>query len=183
MPDIGPWLPTATAVLAALIAGLFAWRANQATIANQRVIELEKRLSTSRLETYKPLLEAMASYIMPADRRLTDKRREQAFLEAMQNFITWVQVYGSDEAVRTFHRWMQASYASAPPLVALRMYGDFLVAARRDIGDSATTIERGDLLGIRIKDFYEGMVDDMKLSDEDFYRKVGWTPPWSRATR
>jgi hypothetical protein len=182
MPDLGPWLPTITAAIAAVVAGTFAYRANQANITSQRVAELEKRLATSRSEIYRPLIEAMASIMVPGVPTPQKKqKREAAFKEATKNFTTWVQVYGSDESVRVYHRVMHASYADAPPNVIFRLYGQLILAARRDLGDSSTKIDLADLLGIRINDFYTGdMAADLRLSDDAFYRKYDWTPPWKR---
>lgn len=170
------------AIVAAVVAGVFALMASRSTATNQRVLELEKRLATQRLEIYKPMLDALGAMMEPGDVKSQEKqRRQQNFMDAGKKFMTWVQVYGSDEAVRVYHRMMHASYASAPPLVLFRLYGQFVMAARRDIGDPATKVGIDDLLGTRIKDIYAGnMAEHMRLSDDDFYRQVGWEPPWER---
>jgi hypothetical protein len=180
MPDMGQWLPTITAILAAAVAGFFALRANQATIASQRVTELEKRLATSRLEVYKPMIETMGEVFLPAELKTEQEKRRQLdqFMKATKSFLTWVQVYGSDETIRVYHHMMQAAFHDAPNPVNLRLYAQFLLAARRDLGDSSTAIDLVDLLGMRITDIYETLADDLRLSDDEFYRKVGWKPPW-----
>lgn len=170
------------AIIAAVVAGVFALITARMTATNQRVVELEKRLASQRLEIYKPLIDAMSAYMLPgAATPQEDKRRKTAFQDATKTFMTWVQVYGSDESVRTYHRLMQASFVSAPPLVIFRLYGQLILAARRDMGDRETKVTLVDLLGIRIRDFYEGdMAADLRLPDDDFYEKVGWQPPWDR---
>jgi hypothetical protein len=180
MPDIAPWIPTITAVIAAIVAGVFAGRANAANLAAQKVMELERRLVTSRLESYKPIMEVMYSYLDPGN--LTpqqEKQRNDKLLTAMKTFALWGMTYASDETVQVFHRMMQASMHNAPPTVLIRMFGQFFLAARRDLGDSSTKVGIVDLLGIRLKDIYEtGMADQLRLSDDEFYAKQGWKPPW-----
>ena len=179
MPDIGPWFPTITAVVAALIAGGFAYRASQATIANQRIIELEKRLATSRLETYKPLMEAIAAYFAKGATAKEEQRRNDRLMAALKDAALWVPVYGSDETVKAFHRIMQVAYSGAPGPIMLRTYGQFMLSMRRDLGDADTSVGLVDLLGIRINDIYSGgLAADLQLSDDDYYRKHDWSPPW-----
>jgi hypothetical protein len=180
MPDIGPWLPTLTAIVAALVAGGFAYRANQATIASQRIVELEKRLATSRLETYKPLMEAIAAYFAkgePSNQEV--KRRNDRLLAALSDAALWVPIYGSDETVRVFHRMMQVAFSGAPANIMLRTYGQFMLAIRRDLGDTSTSVDIVDLLGIRINDIYT-LGRNLQLSDEAYYRQEGWVPPWPK---
>jgi len=181
MPDIGPWIPTLTAILAAVVAGAYANRANRATIENQRIIELEKRLATSRLDAYKPLMEAIDVYFEKRD--LTpqeEKRRNERTLAALRSAAMWIPIYGSDETVRVFHRMMQVAFSAAPGPIMLRTYGQFLLAVRRDLGDASTKVDLVDLLGIRINDIYSGDAGAaLRLSDDAYYRKYEWTPPWS----
>ena len=164
--------------MAAAIAAFAAVRTNNATIASQRVIELEKRLATSRLDVFKPMLDGMAQMLEPSASPQVQAERQAAMLPALKSFATWVQIYGSDESVRVFHHFMHAAYHTAPPEVFIRLYGQFVLAARRDLGDSSTDVDLVDLLGIRLKDIYVGYADRLRLSDVDFYREVGWAPPW-----
>jgi hypothetical protein len=171
-------IAAASAVVAAAIAALAAVRTNNTTIASQRVIELEKRLATSRLDVFKPMLETMAQMLEPSPDPQVQTERQADMLSALKSFATWVQIYGSDESVRVFHHFMHAAYHTAPPEVFIRLYGQFVLAARRDLGDSNTEVDLVDLLGIRLKDIYAGYADRLRLSDEDYYRNVEWTPPW-----
>lgn len=178
MPE---FIALAGAVLAAIVAGGFALFTARSTAASQRVAELEKRLSTSRLESYKPLMEVMYSYLGSGPLTAQqEKQRNEKLLAAMRTFALWGMTYASDETVRVFHQMMQASMHSAPPKVLFRMFGAFFLAARRDLGDPSTKIDIVDLLGTRLNDIYEtGMAEELRLSDDEFYRKVAWTPPWA----
>lgn len=181
MTDLLSLIAPIAAIVAAVIAGLFAYRANQATIAHQRIVELEKRLATSRLDAYKPLMEAIAKYFtkdkLPAQ---VERRRNEQLLEALQDAALWIPVYGSDDTVKVFQRMMQVAFSGAPPPIMMRVYGEFMLSIRRDLGDAGTAVTLVDLLGIRINDIYSGgLAADLRLSDAEYYRKHDWTPPWA----
>lgn len=76
---------------------------------------------------------------------------------------------------------MQASYSGAPPQILLRLYADFVVAARRDMGDPDTKIGVEEVLGIRITDFYSDpdMRKTLEPRFEDVASAFGWQMPWT----
>lgn len=57
------------------------------------------------------------------------------------------------------------------------MYGEFLVAAREDLGHGSTTVGRQHLLGMRIKDIYtyHGIGS---LPFEKVCKEQKWQPTW-----
>ena len=181
MPELAVAIAIIAAVSAIVSAGIAAYaavRTNQASIANQRVIELEKRLATSRLDVYKPMLEALAAVLDPQKKNESEQQRNKRVIPVVTSFATWIQIYGSDDSVRVFHRFMQAAYHNAPAEVFMRLYAQMVLAARRDLGDANTTVDEVDLLGIRIKDIYASSATDYRLPDSEYYQKVGWAPPW-----
>jgi len=100
-----------------------------------------------------------------------------AMIKEMKDFSTWIGIYGSDEAVRAFHDWMQAIYSSAPVAILLRLYGDFIIAARNDIGNSHMTVGRQHLLGMRINDIYD-YPDVVDPSFDEVCDRLNWRAPW-----
>ena len=99
--------------------------------------------------------------------------------EAVSKFGTWIQIYGSDDAVRAFHRFMQAAYSTPPPEVLMRFYAELLPETRRDLGYGETTLDLIDILGIRIKDVYSGnWTTIMSVDRAAVYAQTGWNPPW-----
>jgi hypothetical protein len=88
----------------------------------------------------------------------------------LADFSIWITIYGSDGAIIAFHNFRQAVFHSPlPPLVATRLFADFLLEARRNIGRSGTDVTRAQMMGMRIADLYE--VDVL-------CRREGWTSPW-----
>jgi hypothetical protein len=96
--------------------------------------------------------------------------------EIVSKFTAWLQVYGSDNAVRSFHKFMQASYHNAPPAVLLRLYSEVVMAIRRDLGEPNTEVTLVDLLGMRITDIYETFAPGLQLDEQEFFGQNEWHP-------
>lgn len=60
---------------------------------------------------------------------------------------------GVDDAVARYEHFMQSTYKDAPAPVLLRLYADFVLAARKDMGDPETQLTVEHILGMKIKDF------------------------------
>jgi len=166
-----------SAILAAMVAAFFAWRSRLAQTATERAIEREKRLATLKEDAYRPIIELFRT-ILDAS-----KTKKEPDLKKMQSslseFATWAQVYGSDDVVRSFHRYMNATSSEPPATVVMYYYGQLLLAIRRDIGDPDTNLGVGELVGIRMNDFYETDLPRlMGLNEHEFLASVDWTPPW-----
>ncbi|MEU8418351.1 hypothetical protein AB0C24_36610 [Amycolatopsis japonica] len=104
---------------------------------------------------------------LPTEEELKHKRR----------FDTWVNVYGSDGIVKAYSRLMQGLPAGAPPDIQFRLYADFLIEVRKDIGDPGTAVDRMQILGPRSAN----LSDRRSLTDADFdtvCKRLGWVPPW-----
>jgi hypothetical protein len=66
----------------------------------------------------------------------------------------------------------------APPAdIQFRLYADFLLEVRKDIGDPHSTVDRMQILGPRLAE----LSDRASLTDPDLdavCRRLGWAPPW-----
>ena len=101
--------------------------------------------------------------------------------EAMVNFDSWVMIYGSDEAVVAWQRLKQASFNDAPASLFVRLYSDFVLAARRDLGNPSTAVDRIELLAIKLNDAYTSSTLPSGLFSEDFETlaaQLKWPVPW-----
>jgi hypothetical protein len=97
------------------------------------------------------------------------------------DFSTWVNIYGSDGAIVAFHDFKQAAFhPPLPSLVATRLFADFLLEARRDVGRADTSVTRAQIMGMRITDLYEveNYRSALDLPFEELCRREGWTAPW-----
>jgi hypothetical protein len=168
-------VPAIAAVLAAIIAARSARRATAAQAETDRLRHLEERVAGQKYEVYRPMLELLQDMLNP---ELAEKVTNQAG-ERIAQFATWIAIFGSDEAVVAYRNFMQASFHNAPPTVAIRLYGDLFIAARRDMGDPKTQLSATDVMAIRINDIYETeMVADTTLPLTELFAKYGWQAPW-----
>ena len=169
------------AVLAAGIAGFFAIRAKSAEVRAQRVRDLEARLAKSRYEVYEPILELFREMFLQgkAGSQAQVAKASPKQIQAQSRFNTWIQMYGSDEAVLAYHRFMQAIYKTGPSPIVMRYYAEFILAARRDLGDPSTAVTPTDLLGILLTDIHTtGLREDLEISEDALHSKYEWDPPW-----
>jgi hypothetical protein len=173
------------AVAGAIVSAYNARRNEKDRVDAARLLELEKRVATSRAEVFEPLVEAIGRvWDLVAAGKADDKAFRDVAFQDLQRFNHWVQIYGSDESVRFAHRFMQALYAEAPPFIVLRFMAELILQARRELGYPETELNALDLLGIRINDVYAdpAFYDTLTLPPDELYAREGWTPPWDRAT-
>jgi hypothetical protein len=169
----GAWVAIASAV----VAGLFALQAKWSELRAQSRMEAERRIATSRGETFEPLIERIGDLYdkIGSDGKVTQAWMETELRPTFFRFLRWVQIYGS-EAVWASHRLMQAMFHNVPPNVLTRLMGDLVVAARRDLTHPDSKVNALDIMGLRINDVYEHPWAAAPL--EQVYRMEGWSPPW-----
>lgn len=171
-------IPALAAVTAAIVAGRYAKASKASEVSAQRLRDLEQRISERKFDMYKPVIEMYATIFSKDE---TEKARAlKQVPKELPKFTTWIGVYGSDEAIRAFHNVMQGSFSSAPPKIAIRLYAEFLIATRRDIGYRDTLVTARDLLGLRINDLYQS--DDyswlLTAPFDEVCARFEWSPPW-----
>jgi hypothetical protein len=177
------WIPVVVAVLSALLAGYFARQTKGAEIQAQRILELEKRIAASRADVFEPMVEAVGKFwerTAKTSGNLPDSWTEKNLLPAFSRFGHWVQIYGSDETVWLYHRFMQAIFADAPSTVIMRLLADLILAARKELGNPDSALNAVDIMGIRINDIYVNGVPMAwaSLPESELYENEAWTPPW-----
>jgi hypothetical protein len=178
LPFLVAIVPAAAAVAAAVVAARSATRARAAEFQAARIRDLENRVAAYKADVYGPMLEFFRETF---DSTISGGPSQSATeaVGTFSKFATWIQIYGSDEAVRATHKFMQAAYTTPPPEVLMRYYTELVLAARRDLNDSATTVDLVDLIGIRMKDVHAHRIGHLLLVDErELWRQTTWTPPW-----
>lgn len=139
--------------------------------------DLEGRLSDRKFGVYEPIIEALSAMLV---KRATGPPPPPIAPEVWANFGTWMGIFGSDDALRAWRNLQQASFLDAPPVVLMRLFADFMIEARRDMGDDATSVTRSDLLGMRLKDLYSDANTRAALEEpwEVVQQRTGWAAPW-----
>lgn len=183
LSDLIPAISAAGSIAAAIVAGFFAAQARRAESRERRVLELEKRLASHKAEVYEPMMEFFRKLFnasIAGEDGDSAPIPQEEMIETISKFATWIQIYGADEAVRAFNRFMQASYTEPPPQILMRFYGELVLAARKDLGSSHTNIAVIELMGIRMKDVYDSEFRDVfSMKEEELFRRYEWSPPWS----
>ncbi|HEY2354751.1 MAG TPA: hypothetical protein VGH79_07640 [Gaiellaceae bacterium] len=170
-------VPTIGAIVAAVVAARSASRTKAAELRATRTLAPEHR----KAEVFEGLAEAIEEvWRLVGDDKATTKAFERGPMLAIRRFMHWVQIYGSDEAVRTSSRYMQAIYHNVPPIISMRQLADLIIVARRELGLPATGLEPLDVLAFWVTDVYDDPKARADLTDpiEDVYRRHGWSPPW-----
>lgn len=174
-----PGISALASVVAAAVAGVFAWKTRRADADAQRARDLESRISDRKYETYEPMINYLRDLTQKGEiAKQADPASEQTrAAEKFRNFSTWIGIYGSDGAVQAFHNFMQAAYHNCPPAILIRLYGDFMVEARKDMGYPDTVVQREHLLGMKVADIYE-IPNVIKPSFKEICERLNWQPPW-----
>ncbi|MGW8846839.1 hypothetical protein ACWGNE_03575 [Streptomyces xiamenensis] len=176
-------IPAIAAVVAALIASFSARAARRHDTDAQRLRDLEQKVADKKYDTYKPMIDLLADMMDPRTVRQV-AADEDRFHREVSKFSTWVSIYGSDEAVEKFHNLMQTLYIKeeelkAPIAITLKLYIEFVIAVRRDLGNPQTAISPIVILGMRITDIHQSQgVGGLDASLDVLCARHGWTPPW-----
>jgi hypothetical protein len=133
------------------------------------------------LEVYQPILDYLRESLDDADNIDVEVMKEK-----LGAFSGWVAIVGSDEAVRAFGHYMQGGFSDAPPLILMRLYAEFQLTARRDLGDPESELNPMDVWTMRINDLLteEGKVlrDTLTLPFGRACAMHAWRCPWLPST-
>ena len=175
-------VPAVAAIISAVIAARAAHRARTAEGEASRLRDLDERNSARKYETYQPMIELLRDALTSAQPGKEPPSNE-IVLQRTSEFATWIAIFGSDEAVTAFRNYLQAAYHDAPGPVGLRLYADFVVAARKDIAWPSTAVTALELLGLRINDLHDELqnYEMATLPLEQLAAREGWTVPWLAA--
>lgn len=175
--SIGP----AAAIIAAVVAGVFAFRTRRHETQASRIRDLENRNAQRKHETYEPIISAFGDILDPAKKDQRDAILAKA-TPLITKFNTWISIYGSDEAVTAWHNYRQAAFSGVPTALTLRFYADFVLAARRDLGSPDSEVTRTQILGMRVNDLYTSDSDLRSTLEDEPLSEVAarhsWTVPW-----
>jgi type II secretory pathway pseudopilin PulG len=181
------WIVLVIGLIAALAsitgAVLAANSARDARTAEQetaRLQLLEQRLAQRKNEVYQEQIDLLGQMLAPVGQRADLDEAET--MQKFQKFSAWIGIVGSDEAVRAWANLMQSTFHEAPPVVLLRLYAEFQLAARRDLGDPDTALTPIELMAVRIKDLYDDPTYHAAMAAPfaDVCASVDWPIPWEQ---
>jgi hypothetical protein len=131
-------------IAAAAIAGMFALARRRFEARLQRSDQAHAQSLEQKRSMYAPLVDMLERMFTTSDLPTQEELRHK------RHFDTRVNVYGSDGVVRTYSRFMQSMPLDPPPDLQFRLYADFLLEIRKDIGDPHSTVDRMQILGPRL---------------------------------
>jgi hypothetical protein len=178
---VATWIPVLVAVLSAALAGWFAVITKRSELRSQRLIELERQSAATKAEVFQPLAEGIGEMWEQSSKgEATPEWFEKNVMPRFKRFMTWAPIYGADETVWAYHRYIQGIYADAPVDITMRHLADLVLALRRELGHPGSKVTALDLMGFRINDIYQNGVGLpwTRFSLQDLYSAAAWTPPW-----
>lgn len=174
-------LAVALVVIPAVVSWLAAWAARRSARESRvsqdeiaRLQRLEARVSVQKYDIYAPVIETFGKVLTPGS------KPADADATSIGKFQTWAGIYASDGALMAFGRFMQGTFADAPARVILRLYAEFVLEARKDMGDDVTQVRPADIIAPRLKDLYTDreMLAVFTQPFDELCRAEGWVAPW-----
>lgn len=175
------WIPVLVATLSALLAGWFAIATKRSELRSQRIMELERQSAATKADVFQPLAEGIGvMWEQTSKGTATPEWFERNVMPRFNKFIIWAPIYGADETVWAYHRYIQAIFDDAPVNITMRHLAELVLALRRELGHPGSKVTALDLMGFRITDIYANGVglSWTRLPLEKLYQEEGWTPPW-----
>lgn len=158
-------------VIAATVAGVYATASRRYEVRLQRTNQSFERIADTKRSMYEPVVRLL-------DRMFTsDETPTPEELKHKREFDTWISVYASDGAIRAYSRFTMALPHHPPADIQFRLYADFLLEIRNDVGHPDSSITRMDVLAGRMGN----LSDPSSLTDPSLAavcKRLGWTPPW-----
>ena len=145
------WIPVIVAVTSALLAGWFAMRAREVGASGAALTRNRApRREFEESEAFEPLVAAIAEFWERAGKdEASPEWIEEHLMPRFQEYMRWVAIYGSDDAVWTVHRYMQAIHADAPSGITMRLLAELTLSLRRELGQPETKVTALDVYGLQ----------------------------------
>ncbi len=130
----------------------------------QQIVKEHRENTIPQYKQFIDFTYTLAQNIRDEKQQLT----EDEIKEVIDQFVPKLIIWGSDEVIKAFYEYRQASISGKPGenLVFLE---DFIVAMRKDLGHANKKIKRGMILGLFVNDIQKF------LQEHDFDKPKGRT--------
>jgi hypothetical protein len=127
----------------------------------ERRESVEDQVSEHKYKAYIELLEIFFGLLksVKADKKIRQAKLTERMIDASKDLM----VYGSDEVVSIYQQWIQDAREGKPG--GLSIFGELVVAIRRDMGHGKTKITSDQILRQLITDYDEAKVQGLIDSD------------------
>ena len=135
-----------TPVLVALLGGV-GWLYRH---ERERRVEVERQLSDKKYGAYMEIINIFFDLLK--DVKLDRSQNQDALISRMMDANKELIIYGSDEVVDSYLRWMTEARSG---VVDMEKFGDIVISVRRDMGNPSTRLESHDILRMMLTDYEE----------------------------
>lgn len=160
--------------------------ARQSSREVERLRRLDSRVQEARVKAYSPMLKALSDLLSKTGDEKTiaqAKKDSEHLLRVMNEFWREALVYASDDCQRAFGRMMQGAYGDAPGPVIMRLYAEFVIAARRDLGDESSLLTPTEVFAPKLTDLFTAKDSDVFGFDRGTFSALAarhrWPVPWA----
>ena len=186
------------AVVAAVVTAVIGANSTRKTgtidAQSQQLRDLENRNATRKYEIYKPILDLYSMLLSPHGseaKRWKENHKDVDIEKTLDDFAKWVIIYGSDDVVLKFHNFSETLnslhgrekdiWVFLPLLY--RLYAEFIIAVRRDMGYPDTKIGVNHILATGGFNFYGSHLWPtsclpLKELYEKYRKEYNWRPRW-----
>jgi len=147
---MGFWQTFAIVVFTAVLT----WIGHAVVSALQRRAEKDRALEAEKRAAYKQLLQVLFD-ILKNTKRGDTKVVEQELGEKFFELVRDMTVYASDDVLRLFIKF-KTQQQPVDPIQVIRLFGELIVAVRKDLGHDHTTVSPKEVLSSFITD-----IDDL----------------------
>lgn len=141
-------VPALVSIASAVVAAVFAGRAQRAEHSQARLRDLEQRVAQKKVELYTPIVTLLGRILAPSGREKAEAEMEEVLVGFQSTIVMWA----SDEVIEAFFRFRAAASSNPPSKVTVRLVSDFLIAVRRDVAWPDTEVDGLQVVGMRIND-------------------------------
>jgi len=127
----------------------------------ERRAAVERQLSEDKYNAYIELIDIFFDAFKHAKKGKSFDA--QSSMERMIDANKELVMYGSDEVVKTYFDWLASARSGT---IDMELFGDVVIAIRRDMGNSKTELTSHDFLRMLLSDF------DRALEEGDLQQQI-----------
>ena len=139
------------------IGGFVSWLIKSKT---EELKATREKLREDRLKIYEEILEPYVILLNGLDEHSTNKAIKKITSEAYRKSSIKVSLFGSDRVVGAYNKLMENFYTSdgsdpSAGMRSLRLYAQFLLEIRNDLGNTKSALDAYEMLKPTIKDIHK----------------------------
>lgn len=116
--------------------------------------EIERKLSDTKFKVYNDLIDIFIGVLQEQKQKQKSTINERKIISTLQSAQRQLLMYGSDDVLGEFINFMEFCYAGNTDIhKMMKIYSNFLIAIRKDMGNKHSKIKNHDILRMLITDY------------------------------